>query len=35
MAPGYSIEMLPSSLDEHEFPAGPVWSPLEVAVGRE
>ena len=24
--PGYSIEMLPSSLDEFEFPAGPAWS---------
>ena len=34
-APGYSIEMLPASLDEYEFPAGPVWSPVEVAVGGE
>ena len=34
-APGYSIEMLPASLDDHEFPAGPVWSPVEVAVGGE
>jgi L-fuconate dehydratase len=25
-APGYSVEMLPESLDEHEFPAGPVWA---------
>jgi L-fuconate dehydratase len=25
-APGYSIEMLPESLDDHEFPAGRVWS---------
>ena len=25
MAPGYSIEMKPESLDEHEFPNGPVW----------
>ncbi len=24
-APGYSIEMKPESLDEHEFPNGPVW----------
>ena len=24
-APGYSIEMLPESLDEYEFPNGPVW----------
>ena len=23
--PGYSIEMRPESLDEHEFPNGPVW----------
>jgi L-fuconate dehydratase len=33
MAPGYSIEMLPSSLDEYEFPHGPVWSPVEGVVG--
>src|SRR3954463_13088115 len=33
--PGYSIEMLPASLDEHEFPAGPVWAPVEVGVGGE
>jgi L-fuconate dehydratase len=25
LAPGYSIEMLPESLDEYEFPNGPVW----------
>ena len=25
-APGYSIEMKPDSLDEHEFPAGRVWA---------
>jgi L-fuconate dehydratase len=24
-APGYSIEMKPESLDEYEFPNGPVW----------
>lgn len=24
-APGYSIEMLPESLDEYEFPNGPAW----------
>jgi L-fuconate dehydratase len=35
MAPGYSIEMLPSSLDEHEFPGGPVWAPVRGAVGGE
>jgi hypothetical protein len=33
MAPGYSIEMLPSSIDEYEFPTGPVWSPVEGVVG--
>jgi L-fuconate dehydratase len=32
-APGYSIEMLPSSLDEHEFPEGPAWSLARGAVG--
>ena len=34
-APGYSIEMLPSSLDEHAFPDGPIWSSVEIAVGGE
>ena len=33
LGPGYSIEMLPSSLDEYEFPAGPAWAPVEGAVG--
>jgi L-fuconate dehydratase len=23
--PGYSIEMHAASLDQHDFPAGPVW----------
>ena len=32
-APGYSIEMLPSSLDEYEFPGGPAWSLARGAVG--
>jgi L-fuconate dehydratase len=32
-APGYSIEMLPSSLDEYEFPGGPAWMPAGRAVG--
>ncbi len=26
-APGYSIEMLPSSLEEYAFPNGPAWAP--------
>ena len=26
VAPGYSIEMLPASLDEYAFPEGPVWA---------
>jgi L-fuconate dehydratase len=34
-APGYSIEMLPSSLDEYEFPGGPAWSRVKGAVGAE
>jgi L-fuconate dehydratase len=34
-APGYSIEMLPASLDEHAFPDGPVWSRVEIGVGGE
>jgi L-fuconate dehydratase len=33
--PGYSIEMLPASLDEYEFPDGPAWAPIEVAAGGE
>jgi L-fuconate dehydratase len=33
LAPGYSIEMIPSSLDEYEFPNGPAWAPVEGAVG--
>jgi L-fuconate dehydratase len=32
-APGYSIEILPESLDEYAFPNGPVWSDAAVAVG--
>ena len=35
MAPGYSIEMLPASLDEYEFPGGPVWAPVRGAIGGE
>jgi L-fuconate dehydratase len=31
-APGYSIEMLPESLEEYAFPDGPVWSENAVAV---
>jgi L-fuconate dehydratase len=32
-APGYSIEMLPSSLEEYAFPGGPTWSATEALVG--
>jgi L-fuconate dehydratase len=28
---GYSIEMLPSSLEEFAFPSGAAWAPAEVA----
>ena len=35
LAPGYSVEMLPESLDEYEYPNGHAWpelrSPLEEA----
>jgi L-fuconate dehydratase len=31
-APGYSVEMLPESLAEFEFPTGPAWAP--EAAGR-
>jgi L-fuconate dehydratase len=34
-APGYSIEMLPESLDEFAFPHGPVWADVGLAVGGE
>jgi L-fuconate dehydratase len=30
---GYSIEMLPSSLEEFAFPDGPTWSVAEALVG--
>ena len=26
--PGYSVEMFPASLDEHEYPNGPLWQKL-------
>ena len=32
-APGYSIEMLPESLAEHEFPTGPAWTTAGVLAG--
>ncbi len=32
-APGYSVEMLPESLAEFEFPTGPAWA-AELADGR-
>jgi len=31
-APGYSIEIVPESLDEYAFPDGPVWA--DIAAGR-
>ena len=34
-SPGYSIEMLPASLDEFEFPDGPAWVESEVAIGGQ
>ncbi len=32
-APGYSIELLPESLDAYEFPDGPVWAGARLAAG--
>ena len=32
-APGYSIEMLPESLAEYEFPTGPAWTTSGVLAG--
>jgi L-fuconate dehydratase len=34
-APGYSIEMLPESLDEYAFPHGPSWAQVALPVGEE
>jgi L-fuconate dehydratase len=34
-APGYSIEMLPESLDEYGFPEGPAWVDTAVTVGED
>jgi len=33
LAPGYSVEMLPESLDEHEFPTGRAWTSAGLAAG--
>jgi L-fuconate dehydratase len=33
LAPGYSIEMLPESLDRYEFPRGPAWLEAAIEVG--
>jgi L-fuconate dehydratase len=32
-APGYSVEMLPDSVDEHEYPQGDVWTRAVVVEG--
>jgi L-fuconate dehydratase len=32
-SPGYSIEMLPASLEQYAFPEGPAWSAAEALVG--
>ena len=34
-APGYSIEMLPESLDEYAFPDGPAWVDVALSVGED
>ena len=34
-APGYSIEMLPESLDEYAFPDGPAWVDVALTVGED
>jgi L-fuconate dehydratase len=34
-AAGYSVEMLPESLDEFEFPDGPAWADAEIAMGGQ
>jgi L-fuconate dehydratase len=33
-APGYSIEMIPASLDEFEFPNGSAWTEATAALGE-
>jgi L-fuconate dehydratase len=32
LAPGYSVEMLPESVDEYEFPAGRAWTEAALAL---
>lgn len=32
-APGYSVQMLPESLDEYEFPDGPAWRGVRPSAG--
>src|SRR6478672_1802673 len=34
-APGYSIEILPESLDEYAFPNGPAWVDVALTVGED
>jgi len=32
LSPGYSVEMLPESVDEYEYPAGPAWTEAALAL---
>ena len=32
LAPGYSVEMLPESLDEYEYPHGRAWTTAALAL---
>ena len=32
LAPGYSVEMLPESLDEYEYPTGRAWADAAMAL---
>jgi len=35
LVPGYSIEMLPESLERYAYPDGAAWADATVGVGRE
>jgi hypothetical protein len=32
LSPGYSVEMLPESLDRFEYPTGPAWVDAALAL---
>jgi hypothetical protein len=34
LSPGYSVEMLPESLDAYEYPIGSAWVDAALALGE-